>query len=397
MAISTLFYLILFFGSGYIAEFYKEPELRHLTRVISLVFLINSIGVVQHTLLRKELQFKALNLISIFGVFVSAVISIIMAYSGFGVYSIVIQNISYAIVTNALFWYFSKWKPQLVFSRQSFKTLFGFGSKLLASSILDRIYTTIDTMIIGKVFSAAQLGYFTRAKATREIPVQNSTGILTSIVLPIFSKIDNPDDLRKYHIKFLTIISYTIFPIMVGLFVTAEPLTIVLFTKKWLPSVSMLQILCVSGISYPLSVILVQTILVDGRPGLFLRLDIVKKSIGVLGMVIGLFFGFYAFLWGVVISSMIGLTLNFIFAGKTIKVGIKTYAKVLFPSIAVSFAMGIVSYLAGYFLDFNLYLKLGVEVVVGVGFFIGVSWFLKIKDFIMLKDLVFQQLRRKKQ
>jgi teichuronic acid exporter len=188
IAVSLVFFVAMFFSAPYIATFYNEPELTNIARITSFLFVINAFGMIQITILQKELQFKTLNMIQIVAVIISAAVSIFMAYNDFGVYSLVWQQIIFALVANLLYWLGSAWKPALVFSKASFRELFGFGSRLLLSALLDQIYVTIDSMLIGKIFNAEQLGYYTRAKSTRDMPVSNSTGILTKIVFPIFAK-----------------------------------------------------------------------------------------------------------------------------------------------------------------------------------------------------------------
>lgn len=395
IVVSLVFYLILFACSDFIANFYHEPKLVSLMRYTAIVFVINAAGVVQSTILRKELKFKKLNIVSVVGVFSSAVVAIIMALNEYGVYSLVAQSITYALVTNVLYWLVSDWKPQFIFSIESFKQLFGFGSKLLGSSILDRIYTTIDTLIIGKVFSASQLGFYSRAKATRDIPVENTTGILTSIVFPIFSKLDNDSDLKKYHLKFLGILAFIIFPVMGGLAIVAEPLTILLFSETWLPSVKILQLLCLAGPAAPFSVILVQTILAKGNAGLFLKLDIYKKIIGVLGMGIGLYFGFYAFIIGVLAASVINLLINFIYTGKLVNTKLIEYLKVMFNPFIFSFVMCLSIYAIGMILPDNVYIMLFVQVSLGIVVYVFLSSIFKVKDFIYLKEIIKERFFKK--
>jgi|LSQX01.3.fsa_nt_gb O-antigen/teichoic acid export membrane protein len=394
--ISVSFYLLFFFSSGLIAQFYNEPELARLTRVISLVFLINSFGTIQATLLRKELKFKQLNLINLLSVILSSLLAIFMAFKGFGVYSIVTQSISYAFLTNALYWYFSIWRPKLIFSIKSFKELFGFGSKLLVASLLDRIYSSIDSLIIGRVFSAAQLGFFTRARATRDIPAQTFAGVLGSVVLPIFSKIDNDEDLRNYHLKFLSLVSYLVFPIMVGMFVVAKPVILVLYGEKWLLSIGILQILVFSGITHSMSVVLVQTILAKGKAGLFLKLDVAKKIVGVSGMLVGLIWGFYSFIWGVTIASLLNLVLNFVFSGRLINISAKEYLKIFYKHFIISVLMGFPTYYIGLLFCYNHFVQLFVQVGTGVLLYFFLSYMFKVDEFKYLGNMVLEKINSKR-
>ncbi|MFW5983242.1 MAG: MOP flippase family protein [bacterium] len=396
LMIAFIFYALLFFTSGYIAAFFDQPELTQLTKYMAMVFLINAAGTVQATILKKELRFKKINVIKIIGVIISGVVAVFMAYNDFGVYAIVGQAVSFALVTNALYWLNSNWKPAFVFSKQSFINLFGFGAKLLISSLLDQVYKNLSTLIIGKAFSAAQLGYFTRAKSSRDLPIQNTSGVLTNIVFPVFAKEKNDETLKRHHLKFLSLVAYVTFPVMVGMAIVAEPFIVILFTDKWLPSVPMLQILCIGGPTYPLSVILVSTLLAKGKSGLFLKLDIYKKSVGLAAMVLGLLFGFYPFLLGVTAASLIGLILNFYYVGKTIHTKAGEYANALMPGLMLSLAMGAIVFGTGYLLPENHYIQLTVQATLGIFIYAGASYMLKLDDFEYLKNLLREKLQRKK-
>jgi len=396
IAIAILFYFILFFSAKHIAAFYEEPKLIKLTKYIALVFIINAFGTVQATILRKALNFKKLNIISVISVVFAGTIAIVMAFNGFGVYAIVGQSIAFATLSTILYWIFSDWKPKLVFSKNSFKSLFGFGSKLLLSALLDQIYNNLSTLIIGKAFSAVQLGYFSRAKATRDIPIQNTTGILNNLIFPIFAKSKNDEDLVRHHLKFIGLISFVTFPLMVGLAIVAEPLTVLLFSDKWLPSVPILQILCIAGPAYPLSVVLVSTILAKGKSGLFLKLDIYKKIVGLTAMFIGLFFGFYPFLAAIVVAGTIGLLINFIFTGKMLQLGLMPYLKAIFPSIALSLIMGGLSLLLSLILPKSHAIQLISLSAFGIIIYTGLSYLLKLDDYLYLKNLAKEKLFTKK-
>lgn len=396
IAIALVFYFLLFFSAQYIADFYKQPELAKLTKYISLVFVINSFGTVQATILRKDLNFKKLNIISIIGVFIAGFVAIIMAFAGYGVYSIVGQSIAFALITNLIYWITSAWKPKFVFSKQSFKNLFGFGSKLLVSALLDQTYTNLSTLIIGKAFSASQLGYFTRAQATRDLPAQNVTGVLNSIVFPILTKSKNDEELVRHHLKFIGLISFVILPIMTGLAIVAEPVTVLLFSSKWLPSVRILQLLCIIGPVYPLSVILVSTILAKGNSSLFLKLDIYKKIFGLCAMLIGLYYGFYPFLVGIIASGLIALGINFFFTGRYLNVRFWQYLSVVLPSFVLTLFMGVILFLLQYILPSNHFLQLLILSILGFIIYAGMAHLIKSKDYIYLKVLVKEKFFTKK-
>ena len=391
LSVSLVFYLILFFSAPLIADFFEEPELSSLLRILALVFVINALGTIQATILTINLNFRKQNLISIIGVIISATISLYMAFNDYGVYSLIGQSLSFSITTNLILWLTSSWKPSLIFSKDSFRTLFNFGSKILASSILDRIFTTIDSLVVGKVFNTTQLGFYSRAKSTHNLPIMNTTGIISPVFFPVFSKIEDDDELRRYHLKFLSLIGYVIIPLMAGLIVVAKPLTLVLFTDKWLPSVPMLQIFAFYGALYPLSVILVQSLLVKGKAGAFLKLDVYKKIILLTSMLIGAYFGIFPFLFAICIANYLGFFLNLYVLSKTMQIKMIEYIKCFFPVVSISLIMAVFVALSGMINFPTVPIQLLVQITVGIFVYIALSKVFKLKDFYFLKELIFKR------
>ena len=391
LGVSLVFYLILFFCAPLIADFFGEPELHQLSRILALVFIFNALGTIQATILTINLNFKKQNIISIIGVFVSACTSLYMAFNGYGVYTLIGQTLSFSITTNLLLWVTSNWKPSLIFSKTSFLSLFNFGSKILASSILDKIFTTIDNLVVGKLFNTTQLGFYTRAKSTRDLPVINTTGIISSVFFPVFSKINDDEELRRYHLKFLSLIGYVTFPLMAGLIVVATPLTLVLFTDKWLPSVPMLQTFALFGALQPLSVILVQSLLVKGKAGTFLKLDIYKKSILLVSMLVGAYYGIFPLLFAICIGHYLAFFLNLFVLSKTMEIKMIVYLKCFFPVVSISLIMAVFVALAGMINYPTVTIQLLVQITVGIFAYIVLSKLFKLKDLYFLKELIFKR------
>ncbi|NLL27636.1 MAG: lipopolysaccharide biosynthesis protein [Bacteroidales bacterium] len=398
ITVSFIFYLILFFTAPFIAKFYELPELTNITRLIALVFLINSFGTIQSTILSKSLNFKSLNIVAVIAVTVSAIVAIIMSLNGFGVYSIVGQHISYALVSNLLYWILSDWRPSFVFSKKSFRELFGFGYKLLFSAILNQIFTHLDSLLIGKIFSAKSLGLYTRAKTTKDLPINSTTGIVQSILLPIFSKINNDEQLAAVGLKIYRMFFYIISPLMVGLIITAEPFIITLFSDKWLPSAPWMQIICISGITYPLSVTLCHLILAKGKSGTFLKLEIIKKTLTLLAMIIGLYFGINEFLWCTVIASYIGLYLNLIYAANALKTIKKTkFITALLPALAISIIMGICVFGINYLQIGTPWIKLIVMTFIGMLIYVLLSKLFNLWEYGYIKQFIIDKFKEYKE
>ncbi|BDQ02776.1 lipopolysaccharide biosynthesis protein [Ignavibacterium sp.] len=282
LAVSFFFYSVLFASSGLISDFFNEPKLIDITRVVSLSILINAFGLVQQTQLTKNIQIKIQTKISIVANISSGIIAVTMAYFGFSVWSLVFRNLSNVFVRNLLLWYFSKWRPSLVFSFSSLKEMFSFGSKLLFSGLLDKIFENIYYFIVGKFFSAEQLGYYSRADTFARLPSSNINGVVQRISYPVLVKIQDDDAALKRALKKLikTTMFITFF-LMIIMAASAESLIITLIGKKWIPSVEYLQLLCFSLMLFPLHSLNLNMLNVKGRSDLFLKLEIIKKIIAI--------------------------------------------------------------------------------------------------------------------
>lgn len=330
LCVSLLFYAVLYFAAPTIANFYEEPILIKLTRWVALVFVINAFGLVQNAILVREIDFKTQSISHLSGLAVSVLVGGFMAFQGHGVWSIVGQVLSQAIVTNTLLWILSQWKPRDGFSFASFKKLWAFGSKILATTLVTQVIDNIDTILIGKLFSAQNLGFYTRAKSSREIPQNIFRGVLGSVSFSVLSNVnDSLTELRRIHLRFLKLAAFLIFPVVLGLIAAAKPFVIVLYSDKWLPSVPILQIIAFFAITYTLGVLFSQTLMALGKAGKYFQLNVVKRIISLLALPVGLFFGLYPFFIALVILGFIGFLLDLIFIGKELNISLIDYFIVL--------------------------------------------------------------------
>ena len=381
-------YFILFFLSPFIARFYNEPLLELLTKAISINVFINSLGIVQRARYSIKVDFKTQAKATTTSVLISGIIGIWMAYSGYGVWAIVGQSVIRNGLNVLLLWIFAKWLPQLQFSWQSFRDMWSFGYKLLLSGLLGTIYNNVYQLIIGKVFSAQDLGNYTRAQQFANFPSANFTGIVGRVTYPILSSIQD-DDARLEHVyrKYLRLSAFIVFPLMVGLSVLAEPLIISVLTEKWRAAIILLQIICFGMMWYPIHAINLNLLQVKGRSDLFLKLEIIKKIIGVTILCITVPIGLVAMCIGGIFSSILCLVVNTHYTGKLINVGFWLQMRDLLPTLLLSLAMGAIVFLSVWFLPSNL-LKLIVGVVVGVIFYILVARLFKMEEFLDLLSLI---------
>ena len=339
-------YGIIWLISPLVADFYDKPILSPLLRVESLLLIISSFKIVQNTQLSRTLNFKAKAIIDVSSNVLSGIIGVVAAYHGFGVWSLVIVHISGGIISLILLWILSPWRPRGKWQKMSFRYLWGFGSKLLASNLLGTIYTNIYPIIIGKLFSAADLGQYSRAKGYAMLPSHSLTGVLQKVTFPVLSQIqEDTARLADSYRRMLRFTAFIVFPIMVGMVALAYPLVITLVTEKWAQCVPYLQIICFASMWYPVHAINLNLLQVKGRSDLFLKLEIIKKVIATIAIFCSVPFGIIGICIGSVCTSIIYLAINTYYTGKMIDVGFFRQMKDLFPTLLLSLVMGVMIYL----------------------------------------------------
>lgn len=394
LIVAVGFYFVLFVTSPFIAQFYNEPILTSLIRVISLIIIINSLTVVQRSKLTINIDFKTQTKASLLSIILSGIFGIYLAYSGYGVWSLVIQAVLRALINVIVLWYYSKWIPRDGFHYNRFKTLFSFGSKLLLARLLETVYNNIYLIVIGKLFSTAELGYYTRAKQLKDFPSANITSILQKVTFPLLSGIQDDDVRLKENYRLIIKLSaLTVFPLMIGLAALAEPIIIIILTEKWLDSVWMLQLLCFAGMWYPIHALNLNVLTVKGRSDLFLRLEIIKKVIITVVLIVSIPFGIKAMIIGQIITSIIGLVINTYYTNLIISYNLIQQLSDIFGVLIVSLLMGTLIYFTiGYF-DHNV-LKLLVGLTEGIIFYIGITWYTNTGEIHVLPTL-FKKIKKK--
>jgi O-antigen/teichoic acid export membrane protein len=374
ISISCVFYALLFFSAPYISDFYNMPELLFILRVLGLTLIINSFAAVQATLLTIQIDFKNQTKISIIALLLSATIGITCAYKGFSYWALVIQNIVSCLISTILYWYFSKWRPTLTFSIKSFKEMFNFGSKLLLSSLIDSIYNNIYSLVIGKCFSASTLGNYSRADSYANFPSNSLTGVIQRVTYPVLCKMqEDGDDLAQTYRKFLRISAFFIFPLMMALSALSYPFIILLIGEQWSISASMLQILCFSLMWYPIHVINLNLLFVKGRSDLSLRLEIIKKILGISILTIAIPMGIMALCYSRIVMSILALIINTYYTGKLINLGFLKQIKDLMPTTTISISM-FALIIALNSLNPNLYVQTAIGITIGGSYYVLMSY-----------------------
>ena len=391
--VGFILYGLLFALAPFIADFYNEPQLTAITRVIGLSVLFNSLVVVQRALLTIKIDFKTQAKAALTAAIISGVLGIWMAASGYGVWSIVAQQLANLGINTLLLWILSHWRPSLIYSWKSFHVLFGFGSKLMVSGLIDTIYRNIYLIVIGRVFSAADLGYYTRAHQFTDFPSSNVSGIIQRVTYPILCSIQNENErLSDVYRRFLRLSAFIVFPLMMGLAAVAEPLVLALLKEQWLFAATLISIICFSMMWYPIHSINLNLLQVKGRSDLFLRLEIYKKIVGIIILCITIPMGLIAMCVGSFFSSMIALIINTYYTGKLINVGFLRQMHDLFPTLGLSFSMGGFVYLVIHLMSLNPLAELSFGICIGIIYYIFLSILFKFSEFNELLNL----LKRKK-
>lgn len=388
IVVGIAFYAILFFCAPFIADFYNTPILVPITRVVTLTLVLGSFCTVQQALFTAHINFKTQAKVSFSATLLSGITGVVMAYFGFGVWALVAQTLVASIIRTILFWWYSKWRPILIFSKKSFHELFSFGSKLLASGLLDTIYNNLYTIIIGKLFSAHNLGLYSRASQFSQFPSSNITGIIQRVTFPVLSTIQDEDDrLRQDYRLIIRLSGFIVFPMMTGLSAISEPLINVLLTSKWAGCVIYLQIICFAMMWYPIHAINLNLLQVKGRSDLFLRLEIIKKILGVSILCITVPMGLLTMCYGQIFSSIICLIINTHYTGKLINVGFLRQMRDLMPSLINSLIMGLIVYFS-LLLVSSMILKLIIGIVIGAVYYIAINYITKSKELKYLMNII---------
>ena len=392
--ISIVLAFLLCFCAPFIASFYKEPLLSKVIKANAILLILNSFAVVPLTRLQADMSFKVRSTIRIVTSFVNGISAIIMAILGFGVWSLVYPSYLSALVTIALLWYYLRWFPSFSFSFKSFRDLFSVGSNFLISSCVNEIYNNIYPIVIGKCFTSSDLGFYSKGSHFASLPATTISNMLGDISFPLLSSIQ--DDLTQLKLAYKRLIRSSVlvvFPVMVGIAAVAKPLILLLITEKWAPSILYLQILCFSMMWYPVHALNVSLLKVIGRSDLFLRIEIIKKVVGVVILAISIPFGIVSMCIGSVVSSLLSLFINTYYTGKFIHVGFISQVKDIFPFLIISLIMGcLVLLVSSVFSSHISNLILGV--ITGIIVYIVLIKMICEQDYVYIMKLVKGYLSR---
>lgn len=383
LLVAFILYGALFSIAPLISTFYNEPQLVPILRVLSLSLIINSLSIIQRTQLIKNIDFKTQTKINFISGMLSGVLAIVLALLGFGVWSLVVKTISLQLFQLILLWILNDWKPSFIFKFDSFKRMFGFGSKLMTARLISIIYSNIFFIVIGKLFSVTQLGYYTNAVKITETASLSITSALQKVTFPVFSSIqDDKERLKNGFKKIIKMSAFINFPIMMGLAAIADPLVHLLFGENWVPMIIYFQLLCLAGMLYPLHDINLNILKVKGKSNLYLLLNIIQKIILTLLIIGAVWFGLgvIGLIGVIVLQSYIEFFINSYFAGREISYPTTKQIKDLVLIYIITIIMGVIVYLSGMFLPENNIIKLSLQIIVGSVVYIGMSKLTKVKE-----------------
>lgn len=388
---SLFIYIVVYFSAPLVSSFYDRPILIDIIRIYGLNIIITSFSAVQLARMTKTMDFKTQAVIAIPAAIISGIVGIWMAYHGYGVWSLVWSSIISSTLNSLQLWYYSGWKPDFLFHKERFIKHFRYGYKLTLSDLLNRTFSNIFLIVIGKYFSAAQVGFYTRAETMKQLPVTNISNALNKVTFPLFVSIQNENErLKIVYKKLMLVVMFIISPVLSILAVLAEPLFVLLFTEKWLPAVPFFQVLCLTGLLFPLHSYNLTILNVKGRSDLFLKLELIKKGLIIIGIVITLPLGIMALLYGQVIVSIIAFFFNAHYTKRFISYTSLEQIRDVMPILAVAALAGSFVFLSDYFLleDELHIIRILLGGFVGILSYLSIAYFLKFSSLFELLKLI---------
>lgn len=379
IAAAIVLYFVMFFCAPSIARFYDNMLLVPVIRILSVTLIIGGINGVQQAYVQKTMQFKRFFWATLGGTIVSAFVGIAFAYSGLGVWALVAQQLTNQVIDTIILWITVRWRPVLRFSVNRMKRLFSYGWKLLGSSILDTAYNNMYSLIIGKVYTKADLGYYNRGKQFPMLIIENINSSINSVIFPVLASVqDEKQRLKEMMRRSMTISTFIIFPAMAGLAAVAKPLTLLLLTEKWLPAVPFIQFCCFTYAFWPVATANLQAIKAIGRSDVFLKLEIIKKIIGITALCLTVRHGLMVMMWARFVNAILSSVINAYPNKKLLNYSYFEQMRDMLPSMALSLAM-CAAVLCFNFLSLSPVITMILQILSGACIYVLAAWLLKIE------------------
>jgi len=386
---SVILYIILFFAAPYVADFYNQQILKNLLRAEAVILVFGAFNTVQQAILARNLEFKKNFKASLLGCIASGITGVGLAYLGAGIWALAISTIVNNFVLTVVLWFSVRWRPKLMFCMKRVKVLFSFSWKLVCSSLVSVIYTNIRTLIIGKAFENKTLGYYNRGDMLGSSLMNGLTGAISSVMLPVLSTKQNKiDELKNMLRRTMSLNCFVIFPVMFGLVAVAKPLIVVLFTDKWLGAVPFMQLVCIAYAFYPMHSANLQAINALGRSDVGLKLEIIKRVLGLCLIGLSFPFGVYAIVGSEILFSLLATIING-FPNKTlIGYSIKEQWKDIIPYLLLSVLMALMVYFISFILNIPNILLLIIQIILGVGIYILGCHIFKLEAYVYILNKI---------
>lgn len=391
ITVSCILYVILFLASPLISRFYRTPELVSLQRVFFIIIVLNSFKVVQSAQLQIKLDFRNIALINTISVIVSGIIAVFIAYKGFGVWTLVIQQLLCAFISTVLFWIIGKWIPKTGFSKESFKKLFGFGSKLLVAAFLSTTVNNIHNLVIGKKYNPESLGLYTRAQHFPELISSTCYSVLNNVTFPMMSALQTEQELLiKIFSRLIKISALVAFPAMVGISVLSKQIILVLLGEKWILAADLLFWLALANVFFPLNALNLNLLNAIGRSDLFLKVDMSKIPIVILMMIITFPINLKAVVVGKTVAAFVYFYIDAFMIGRLYNFGALKQLAHCWKIIMATIVMGMMVAFSTCFLENNL-LSLVSEIVIGIAVYVLMLFLLKEEELSFMINKIFKR------
>lgn len=396
VGMSVIMYSILFITAPAIARFYNIPLLSSVLRVQGFVLFIYAFNIIQRNQLQKKLNFKIISIVTIITSLISLAVTIFMAYNGFGVWALVSQNLITAAIPAVIFWFYLKWRPELVFSLTSFKELFSFGFFMFLTSLLNQFGQQIQGLLIGKVYNPTTMGYYSKAHDTERLASTSISSVMTQVTFPLYAEVQDDKVQLGNMIKRITMtLSYITFPLMFILILCAKPIFLLLYSDRWLSSVPYFQVLCIAGLAFSLQSVNNQSIAAVGKSKAMFYWTIIKRIVGIGAMIAGLsIFGMKGLLIGVVFSTWFAYFVNISLVSKYIGYKWTNQLFNIMPVAVVSIISTLVAYGFGAFLNLPLYFDGIIKLLVFVFVFFAWSFLFKPEAYVYFLGIITPIVRK---
>ncbi len=385
---AILIYIILYLLAPYIAKFYEMPNLSLILRVLALKLPIASIHSIQHAYVSKKLIFKKFFFSTLIGTIISGIVGVIMAYKGFGVWALVAQYLTNSFIDTAVLFITVPWRPKLLFSLKNASKMIKYGSKVTAAELISNIYTELRALAIGKLYTSKDLAYYKRGNQFPELIINNIDSSMGSVLFPAISNNNtSKENVKNITRKAIKLSTYLIFPIMAGMFAVSRPLINVLLTEKWAMAIGFMQIQCIVQMTKPISTANNQAIKALGRSDIFLKMEMFKKSIGLVLLFATMKISVKAIAYSMIVYSLIATIINIYPNKKLMNYSIKEQAKDFLPALFISTIMGIICYLFNYLYIPNIVILL-LQIIVGINIYVILSHVFQLEAYKTLVNYV---------